>query len=193
MAIRNTRESWGWPARLLHWVMAAAILFLLGVGFYMGQVLTGEDSDTLMQKYDLVQTHKSWGFTVFVLALLRLIWRALNPSPALPDKMGRLERLAAHVGHWGLYACMIAMPLTGWLMASSSSLQDMGYVQNSVFGLFLMPDPFNPGSEELESLFKTLHFSIALALTALLLGHVAAALKHHFVNRDTVLRRMIKG
>jgi cytochrome b561 len=173
--------------------MAVMILGLLGVGFYMAQVLTQTDSDTLMLKFDLVQVHKSWGFTVFALALLRVIWRLANPTPALPSEMGRVQRLAAHGGHIALYICLFAMPLTGWLMASASPLQDAYGIKNMVFGLFELPDPFKPGGEELESLFRALHFYTALALTGLLLTHAGAALKHHFLDRDSVLTRMIRG
>ncbi|MEM9063751.1 MAG: cytochrome b [Pseudomonadota bacterium] len=193
MALRNTVTGWGWLARLLHWSMAIVILGLLVMGFYIAQILTGTDSDTLLAKFNLTQDHKSWGFVAFSLALLRVIWRAVNPAPALPDGMKRIERVLAHAGHWGLYVCMFAMPITGWLMASASPLQDAYGIKNKVFGLFEMPDPFVPGSQELVDLFATMHAITAISLVVLLLGHIAAALKHHFVNRDTVLRRMIRG
>lgn len=193
MAIGNSRESWGLIARLLHWVMAVAILFLLGVGFYMAEILTGNDSDTLMEKFDLIQTHKSWGFTVFVLACLRVIWRALNPTPALPKQMSKIEIGAAHAGHFALYLCMFAMPVSGWLMASASPLQDSYGIKNMVFGLFEMPDPFVPGNEALSDLFANVHFYTACALALILAGHAAAALKHQFVKKDGLLRRMILG
>ena len=193
MAIRNTETGWGLPARLLHWAMAVLILFMLGVGFYMGEVLTGEDSDTLMQKFYLAQTHKSWGFVAFVLALLRIFWRVMNPTPALPDGMGGAAKALAHGGHLALYVCMIAMPLSGWLMSSATTMQDSYGIKNMVFGLFEMPDPFQPGSEELETIFRKIHFYVGLALALILAGHAAAALKHHFVDRDGVLMRMIRG
>lgn len=193
MATRNSATGWGWPARLLHWVMGIAILFLLGVGFYMAEVLTETDSDTLMLKYDLVQTHKSWGFTVFVLALIRVIWRLANRAPELPEQMGPLERAFAHAGHIALYLAMFAMPLSGWLMASASTMQDAYGIKNMVFGLFELPDPFQPGTEGLETLFKRIHFYTGLTLTVLLATHVGAALKHHFIDKDDILRRMTRG
>ena len=195
MALGNTSESWGWLARLLHWAMALMILFLLGVGFYMVEVL-GDSSDNLMQRYELTQLHKSWGFTVFALACVRVIWRFVNPTPSLPSDMGGLERVLAHGGHLALYLCMFAMPLTGWLLASASPYNDPDayfQIKNMVFGLFELPDPYPKGSEDTTAFWARIHFYTALALTLVLLGHALAALKHHFVNRDTVLRRMIRG
>ena len=188
MGLRNTSEGWGWLARLFHWGVAGIIIFLLGLGFYTANIVTD-----VYEQFGLVQLHKSWGFTVFVLVLLRLIWRAANPTPALPADMPRWEKSVAHFGHLAIYALIIAMPLSGWLMASASELQELYGIKNKVFGLFEMPDPFVPGSGELEGLFATIHFYCALALTAILAGHIAAALKHHFVEKDNILRRMITG
>ena len=193
MGLSNTPTSWGWASRLLHWVSAGVILFLLGLGFYMVEVLSGTDSETLLERFALTQTHKSWGFVAFALVALRMIWRAMNPTPALPDGMSGLERAAAHGGHIALYACMIAMPISGWLMASASPLQDTYGIKNMVFGLFELPDPFVPGSSELDETLKAVHFYTALALIVLMLVHIGAALKHAFVNKDGVLRRMITG
>lgn len=194
MALRNSSTSWGWLARLLHWSMSLIILGMLGVGLYMVQVL-GDDSDSLMLRYDLTQTHKSWGFVVFVLALIRIGWRWANPTPALPDTSA-LTRALAHTGHLALYVCMIALPISGWLMASASPYNDPDAyfrVQNLVFGLFELPDPYPKGDEALTELLGQVHFTIAMALLVVLAGHVAAALKHHFVDRDGVLRRMLRG
>ncbi len=188
MGLRNLTTGWGWLARLLHWSMAGIILFMLGLGYYMTEIVTD-----VFEQFPLFQTHKSWGFTVFVLALLRIVWRFFNPTPALPDHMSGLERLAAHGGHWALYILMFALPLSGWLMSSASPLQDLYGIKNMVFGLFEMPDPLVPGDGDIEELFSDIHYWCAWALAAVLAGHVGAALKHHLVNKDNVLRRMVKG
>ncbi len=193
MGLRNTAHSWGLIARLLHWATAGVILFLLGLGFYMVEVLSSTDSETLLERFALTQTHKSWGVAAFALAMLRLIWRVLNPTPTLPEGMTPLERTLAHGGHIALYICMFAMPISGWLMASASPLQDTYGIKNMVFGLFEMPDPFVPGSAELDEVLKAIHFYVALALVLLILGHIAASLKHALINRDGVLRRMLLG
>ncbi len=188
MSLKNTSTGWGWPARLLHWSVAAIILFMLGLGVWMTYFV----SDMLAQ-YALVQTHKSWGFVVFCLALVRVAWRLANRAPEMPAEMGAAERMLAHLGHVALYVFMIAMPITGWLMASASELQELYNIKNMVFGLFEMPDPFAPGSKALEQAFRLAHFWLAVGLGVTLLGHAAAALRHHFLLKDNVLRRMITG
>ncbi len=188
MGLRNTSAGWGLAARLLHWAMAGVILFMFGLGIWMSNFVPD-----VFEQFGLVQLHKSWGFVVFALALVRVIWRLMNPAPPLPAHMGGLERTFAHAGHLALYVLMFAMPLTGWLMASASELQELYGIRNMVFGLFEMPDPFVPGSKPLEDLFRAAHFWCGVALGLTVLGHAAAGLKHHFVNRDNVLTRMITG
>lgn len=191
MAMRNTERSWGLPARLLHWAIAAIILFQLVVGFYMVNVI----GDDIIQRYQLTQTHKSWGFLVFALGLVRIVWRWMNPTPALPE-MPAWQRTASHASHIALYVLMILIPITGWLMASASPLNDPDAyvrVRNMVFGLFELPDPYPVGSEALTEQLARFHAGLALALAAILGVHVAAALKHQFVDRDGLLRRMILG
>ena len=117
MALYNTSLSWGWLARLLHWLMAIMILGLIGVGLYMVEIL-GDDSNSLMQRYSLTQTHKSWGFVVFVLALVRVGWRWSNPTPKL-EGQSKLTTTLAHGGHIAIYICIFAIPITGWMMASA--------------------------------------------------------------------------
>lgn len=188
LSLNNTVDAWGWPARLLHWAMAAVILFMLGLGIYMADFVT----DTYAQ-FDLIQIHKSWGFVAFVLALIRVVWRATHkPAPALPQTP-HLQHLAAEGAHLALYVLMFLMPLSGWLMASASPLQDSYGIKNMVFGLFAMPDPFQPGSSALEGVFSTIHGLGGWAMIAILAIHAAAALYHHFVVKDATLRRMTSG
>lgn len=188
MMIRNTGTAWGVPARLLHWAMAGVILFMLGLGFYTANLVT----DTYEQ-FGLVQIHKSWGFVAFALAVLRVIWRLANPTPALPAGMPKHEKALAHGGHLALYVLMFLLPISGWLMASASPLQELYNIKNMVFGLFELPDPFPTGDEGLQQTLRAVHFYAALGIVAILIGHAGAALKHHFVNRDTVLKRMTVG
>jgi len=188
MTLRNTATSWGWPARILHWSMAALMLFMLGLGLYMTRL------DDVFARFALTQTHKSWGFVVFALACVRLAWRLSNrEAPRDPPGMKPWERALARLSHWGFYLLMVALPLSGWLMASASPLQDSYGVRNMVFGLFELPDPFIPGDKGVEAAFKLIHNAAALALGLLLVLHVGAALKHHFVLRDDVLKRMTFG
>lgn len=187
MGVRNTRNGWGWPARLLHWVVGGVIIVTFGIGFYTAEIL-----DDIYARLGWVQTHKSWGFLAFCLIGVRLLWRAFHPAPDLPDNMSPSERRLAHLGHVGLYVVMLAMPLTGWLMATASPLQEQAGLKNMVFGLFEMPD-FLTGDAQLTLIFHWAHWVFAVALVLLLVAHIGAALKHHFINKDNVLRRMIIG
>ena len=188
MRLMNNDKSWGALSRLLHWAMAGLIFYMLWLGIYMVNFV-----DNPLAQFPLYQTHKSWGFVALVLVGARLAWRAANRAhPALPE-MPALERFAARAGHVALYALMIILPVTGWLMASASPLQDLFGIKNEVFGLFEMYDPFVPGDEGLESVLSTLHLGSAVALVVVLLGHIGAALRHHFAKRDDVLKRMSWG
>lgn len=193
MPLKNTTKAWGWPARVLHWAMALMIILMLVVGTYMANF-----EKDLIARLEMVQTHKSVGFTVFVLALIRVIWRLANRNtPALPATMPGWQKAASHGSHLALYVLLFALPLTGWLMASASPLNDEGAyplrIPNMVFGLFELPDPFPKGSESLTNTLHTLHWGLAMAMVLILLVHLLAALKHHFVDRDTVLTRMTSG
>lgn len=196
MALRNTAESWGWLARLFHWGMAVLIIAMIGIGLYAANAF-GTDFDQLMARKDLTQLHKSLGFTVFALACLRLIWRALNPTPDPPEGAQEIEKLIARGGHIALYVLMIAVPVTGWLMASSSPLNDEGAyperIPNMVFGLFEMPDPYEVGDRETTRFWGSVHFWSGIGLAALLTVHALAAMWHHFVRGDSVMTRMLLG
>lgn len=188
MAVRNSAAAWGWPARLLHWAMAVMIVAMLILG-----AVTANFVDDLSTRFELAQIHKSWGFAVFALALLRLGWRAANPVSPAPPPGPAWERRAAAVSHAALYALMIVLPVSGWLMASASPLQDMFSIRNMVFGLFELPDPFVPGDAALEAAFRRIHVAAALAMAGLLAVHAGAAVRHHRVRGDDVLRRMTRG
>ena len=192
MALHNTQTAWGLPARLLHWIMAVMILLMLVFGTIMAA------STDLIAKFGMVQTHKSMGFTVFVLALIRILWRWLSPAaPGLPEAMPRWQVAASHISHLLLYFLIVAIPLSGCLMVTSSPLNDPGaypvQVRNMVWGLFEMPDPFATGSEALSETFARVHWVLTRLLMAILAVHVAAALKHHFIERDGILMRIIRG
>lgn len=189
MRARNSTTSWGWVARLLHWVMAALILFMLGLGTYMVTLVPD-----LLRQFDLIQLHKSWGFVVFCLALLRLAWRLIDRvSPAEPLGTPRWQAAAARTVHRLLYALILVMPLSGWVRVSASPTQDLLQMQNMVFGLFPMPDPWVPGIAALSDRAGALHLYAAVLLALVLVIHVGAALKHALIDRDDVLHRMTVG
>ncbi|NRG18468.1 cytochrome b [Rhizobiales bacterium] len=183
--LRNTSSGYGAIAIVFHWTMAVLILALVGLGLYM----TGlEQTDPSL--YPLYQLHKSLGLTALALAVLRLAWRVINPSPRLPQTMSRIERVAAHLGHAGLYALMLAIPLSGWLMVSASPWG----IPTVIFNLFTVPHlpvPEALGDKAAaEAVLKGVHEILGWSLIVLVGLHVAAALKHHFISRDTVFKRM---
>ncbi len=180
--------GWNGLSRFLHWVTAAVILWVLGLGNYIGTFVTD-----VYEAFELVQLHKSWGFVAFALGVIRIAWRCVSRAPLPPPGMPRWQRVASRVSHFLLYALMIAMPVSGWLYASASNAQELFGIQNEVFGLFELPDPFQPGSEELADRFGRFHGMASRLLMLVVAIHVLAALKHHFVDRDDVLRRMTRS
>lgn len=167
-------------AKALHWIIAVLILGLLGLGFYM------QDLPLSPTKLQLYAWHKWAGVTVFLIAVFRLGWRATHRPPALPGHMAPIEQLAAHTAHHLLYALMLVIPLSGWLMSSAKGFQTVW------FGVLPLPDLVGKDralGETLEDVHKILNFAL-LGLVSL---HVAAALKHHFVERGPFLQRMGLG
>lgn len=187
-SLRNSENSWGLVALLIHWLMALALTGLIVFGLLMVNAFKADGLDASvfgMGIYDAFQTHKSFGLTLFALVLFRMVWRAFNPPPKLPDDMPAIERLAAHAGHLALYFLMIAIPVSGWLMASSSPWEIPTYY----FGLFQVWHPLGP-DEAMETLLKRVHFWLSMGLVFTVATHIVAALKHHFINKDEVLSRM---
>ncbi|NVK33710.1 MAG: cytochrome b [Rhodobacteraceae bacterium] len=183
--IRNTPTGYGAIAIAFHWTMALLIIGMFIFGKYMHS-LPPTDPST----FQLYQLHKSVGFVVLGLALLRIVWRLMNPAPKLPEGMHPLEKLAAHLGHIGLYTLMLAIPLSGWLLVSASPWG----IPTIVFNTFEMPHlpiPALFGSpQDASDLFQEVHEALALFIMILAGLHVAAALKHHFISKDGVLKRM---
>ncbi|MCC9622501.1 cytochrome b [Thalassospira sp. MA62] len=179
MAIRSDKRVFGTVTKTFHWVMAALIIGVFSVGWYMDFLPLG------MEKLEWISRHKSLGATVLALVILRFVWRHIEPTP---DALGELaiERFAAKAGHIGLYLLMFAMPLSGWTMSSAANYPV------SVFGLFTLPNLVSP-NEELFNTLKTVHWGLSWVIAALVVGHVLAALKHHFWDGDATLRRMLPG
>lgn len=178
-------------AMILHWSIALAILALLAAGLWMTDAI--KQPETRNVAFKVYQWHKALGLTVLVLTLIRICWRIANPPPPLPASMSSLERAGSGLVHAGLYALMLAIPLAGWAMVSASPL---GF-PTMIFGLFEWPHiSVLAGLEDkkpAEALFKATHKYLAFGAIVLIVLHVAAALKHHFINRDNVLARMLPG
>ncbi|MBS4097716.1 MAG: cytochrome b [Sulfuricella sp.] len=162
----------------LHWLTALLIATAFGVGYYMA------DLPLSPMKLKIYSWHKWLGMTVLLLALARLAWRAGHPAPPLPDTMQGWEKSVAGATHILIYLLMLAAPLAGWLMSSAAGFKVV------YLGVLPLPDLIGK-DKELAEFLKELHFYLTSGLGVLVLGHIAAALKHHLIDRDQVLARMM--
>lgn len=187
-------------AVVLHWAIAIAILGMIPLGWWMGDAL--EVPDTQAQAIAAFQLHKSIGLTVLLLSVARLIWRFTHPVPPLPEGMKPWEKMAATATHWAFYFLIVAMPLTGWLYVSTGwSPHDNRplEVPTLYFGLFQVPHLFglshlaDGARAGLAGGLENVHSKMAWGVIGLTVLHVAAALKHQFVDKDGVLARMVPG
>ena len=169
------RNRYSIVSLILHWLIAALVVTQVAL-------ITVYEST---ESRDFVNAHKSVGLTILVLTLVRLGWRIANPAIPLPDTMRRWEKWLARATHVLFYAFLIGMPLVGWA-ASSAAGRDVQW-----FGLF--PWPLLPiaGGREMAGQLMDMHELAAKALYVLIALHVAGALKHHFIDRDNVLHRMV--
>ncbi len=178
MTLRNSTSRWGSIAMSFHWIIVALVITQFVV------ITIAHDLPLGGEKIALLARHKSVGITILMLAALRLLWRLFNPVPSLPGTLKPYERVLAHVTHIGLYALLFAMPITGWMMSSARNFPV------SWFGLVQLPDLVAPDRGLFETLHET-HELLGKALIAIAVLHVLAALKHHFLLKDDVLRRML--
>lgn len=165
-------------AKVLHWLVALIIIGLFVLGQYMS------DLSMSPRKLQLYSWHKWFGVTVFLLVLVRLGWRLTHQPPRLPAQMPKLQQLASHVGHMTLYGLMLAIPISGWLMSSAKGYQTVW------FGVLPIPDLLGK-DKLLGDLLAELHGALNGLLMFIVVIHVIAALKHHFIDRDDVLKRML--
>ena len=169
-------------AILLHWLLAAGLLAIFCVGVYMA------DLPFSPTRLKLFNYHKWAGISILILSALRLLWRLTHPAPALParirDAMPGWQALVHEATHVALYALFFLVPLIGWAYSSASGFQVV------LFGHLPLPDLVSP-DKALADLIKPWHERSAWALAALAAMHVAAALKHQWIDRDGLLNRML--
>lgn len=171
-------------AIVLHWVLGLSILGLFGVGLYMTSLPFSP------ARLKLYNWHKWAGITILTLSALRLLWRATHRPPALPnaiaDAMPAWQHWAHHGTHYALYALFFLVPLIGWAYSSAAGFPIV------VFGVLPLPD-FVPVDKALAEMIKPLHELSAFALIGLAGLHIAAALKHQWIDKDGLLKRMLPG
>jgi cytochrome b561 len=177
MTFRNTARSWGALTKALHWIIVLLII---------NQWLIAERADSLtgFAKLKALGYHKSFGMTILMLAIIRLLWRWMNPVPDLRAETKPWERMLAKVSHVLLYALIFAMPITGWLMSSAKTYSV------SWFNLFAFPNLVgkNDGVYQLTHGLHQVLFNVLVAVAVL---HALGALKHHFIDKNDVLKRML--
>ena len=162
----------------LHWLIGIAVLGMLGAGFYMTDMRISPD------KLKIYMLHKSVGLSILALMIFRIVWRLTHRPPALPASLPNWQRIASYVSHGLLYLLLIAMPLSGWLMNSASGFP------TKLFGVLPFPQLIEKSQSAFE-FWKYSHGVIAISLCGLIGIHVLAALKHHFIDKDVILNRML--
>lgn len=171
-------------AIVLHWLLAAALTTVFAVGIYMA------DLPFSPRRLQLYNWHKWAGVAILALSLLRLVWRVTHRPPDLPEAMQaampQWQKVAHHGTHHALYLLFFAVPLLGWAYSSAAGFPIV------FLGMVPLPD-FVPASTALAEVFKPLHKLAALGMAALMVMHVAAALKHQWIDRDNLLARMWPG
>jgi cytochrome b561 len=177
--LKNTETSYGSAARGFHW-----LIFLLFIASLVYVNIAGGMEDG-PEKGQIIGIHKSIGVSIFILVVFRLGWRLGNPRPA-DLGTNELQNKLAHAVHWLFYIILLVQPIAGILMS-----QYFGYPV-SWFGIFELPMMVAENKETAE-LFHELHEIIAIVLLLAVLIHLAAALKHHFVDKNRTLVRMWKG
>jgi cytochrome b561 len=182
-ADNGPRSRYSRVAITLHWLIAFLIIgTLLGALVFSGLLTSANPADRA-QGLEMLDVHRSFGLTILLLSLVRLAWRLTHRSPPLPATMRRWEVALARGSHLAFYSLLVAVPLAGYVMSSA------GPYPVVYFGLFEVPKL--PVSETLGALAHGAHGPMALGIVALLVLHVAGALKHHYIDRDEVLARML--
>jgi len=185
-SLGNTPRSYGGVAKTLHWLTALLILTAIPLGL-VANALPYDTSDQLALKGWLFSLHKTLGIAAFAVAVLRILWAASQPKPALLHPDRRLESWAAETVHWMLYASLVIVPLSGWLHHAATQ----GFAP--ILWPFGQSLPLVPVNDAVAHFFAAWHWLFTKVLAAALVLHIAGAMKHHLVDRDDTLRRMLPG
>ena len=162
----------------LHWWIALLIFIAFPLGIYM------HDLPFSPTKLKLFSWHKWLGVTVFVFVVVRIYWRLRHSPPDLPESIAPWQKRVTHVAHGLLYFLMVTIPVSGWLMSSAKGFQTVW------FGVLPLPDLLSK-DKELGNLLVIVHQTLNFSFLALLILHILAVLKHHFIDKDMILRRML--
>jgi cytochrome b561 len=176
MGIGNTSQQWGWLSKILHWLTAVLIFVQIPLGFY------AESLNLSPLKMDIFVWHKSLGMLVFLLLILRLLWRIKG---TIPKTFGAslIQQYFAQAAHYLLYGLMVLLPISGWITSSAAN------IPIKLFWLIPLPALVGP-DDALKSLAAEVHEISVFVLLAVLILHIGAALRHHLLLRDNTLKRM---
>ena len=177
MACRNSSTQYGCVTKSLHWLVFILVTGLFTIGFLMG------DAPNAIKGF-IYNTHKLTGLTVLVLMVLFVLWSLINPKPRYPAEMPGWEKRLARIVHMLIYLLVIAMPLSGLIMSNAAGKNP------HLFGIeFVLPGI--PRSKPLAGFFADVHEIIAWSLVGILSLHILGALKHHFLDKNNILLRMM--
>jgi len=175
--LTNSKQNYGIVSRANHWISAFVFIGLIALGIYMHEL---EDSP---EKFELYNLHKSLGVGIFMLMMLRLVWLKISPNPEQLSK-NKFEHILGHAVKGLLYLAMLGMPISGWLMSNSAG-HDVVF-----FNLFPLPNLVGE-NEMLHEVTEFMHGTFGYLLIAIVLLHIAGALKHHIIYKDETLLRML--
>ncbi|WP_166415940.1 cytochrome b/b6 domain-containing protein [Cochlodiniinecator piscidefendens] len=186
MSLSNSKSRYGVVTKSFHWVTALLIITLIPLGI-IAHNAPFATSEELNFKATLFQIHKTLGVLVFFVALARIMWALSQPKPGLLNAENRLEAFAAETVHWLLYSALVLVPLTGWIHHAATT----GFAP--IWWPFSQNLPFVPKDEGVAHLFSALHFTFERVLAFSLVLHILGAIKHHVIDKDATLRRMLPG
>lgn len=194
MSLTNTHLNYGAVAKTFHWLIALLILTMFPLGLIASDLAhqvrdaTAAPDQALVQRtVVLFSLHKTLGVLIFFVALLRILWAAIQPRPGLLHPDRRAEAFLAQMIHWILYGSLVLVPLSGWIHNAATT----GFAP--IWWPFGQGLPFVPVDELVSEIFAALHQIFVYVLGGAILLHIAGALKHHLIDRDATLRRMLPG
>lgn len=179
--IRNTASTWGGVSRALHWSIGLTIIAMIAFGWWMNHIPARPD------RFFFRSIHADIGYVLLVLLAVRMVWRLINPTPALPADTPAWLRIAARANQWALDVVAVTVIMLGW---AHSGAHTPDY--SSWFGLFHVPQ-FTSPDKEAARVWEDRHILIAYVLLALTVLHLAAVVWHHRIKRDNVMLRMVRG
>jgi cytochrome b561/polyisoprenoid-binding protein YceI len=186
MALTNSTTQYGGVTKTFHWLTALLIVSLIPMGWY-AERLPYETEIELARKAWLFSLHKTLGITAFFVALARILWAIRQTKPGLLNADNKLESFAAETIHWALYGALVIVPLSGWISHAAAA----GFAP--IWWPFGQNLPLIPKSTNIEHIFSAVHWISGRVLIAALVLHIAGSIKHHVIDRDATLRRMLPG